>query len=153
MDPKKTIVIIKAAVFLGLFAIFYVFYFREVVEKFAARYTNFEVTQETNEENTPFFTLCMSPPAKLSILKKYDMSVTTLNEPNPSEIKILASLNKTIEDLFLEATFKLDVDFTLSVSMVLYGDDGYTTLAARLHFGNDNFIPVRDIYIVFFMSI
>ena len=148
MDLKKLILIIKVAVFLGLFAIFYVFYFQEVADKFAVGYTNVEVRQETNGEKTPFITLCMSPPTKLSVLKKYNMSVTALNEPNPAEIRTLTSLNKTIEDFFLEATFKLDVDYTLSITFVTYGDDGYSSLTGRLYYGNDNFIQViyKDLY-------
>ena len=87
----------------------------------------------------PVMTLCMGPKAKTSVLKKYNMSTRALDEPNIKEIKTLMKLNKTIKDLFLEATYKLDIDFTLNVTFIYYGNEGERSVQKELHLGRDIF--------------
>ena len=67
----KILWILKSLIFISLAAIFYIFYFTEVVNKFAERDTTLVHSQETieeNERNLPFITFCMTPKAKNSIL-------------------------------------------------------------------------------------
>ena len=94
----------------------------------------------------PFLTLCPAPRAKLSILEKYNMSFGSLNEINKKEIETLASLNKTIEDLFRETTYKLNVDFYLFVAFWYYeSHNGWIQYRNKLSEGTDNFLKVSKI--------
>ena len=61
------------------------------------------------------------------------MSTRALDEPNIKEIKILMKLNKTIKDLFLEATYKLNIDFSLNITFNYYGIEGKISLRKEFH--------------------
>ena len=87
--------------------------------------------------------LCMGPKAKSSVLQKYNMSKNALDEPNIKEKKTLLNLNKTIKDLFLEATYKLDVDFSLNVTFNYYGIEGKISLQKEFHL-EKNIFQVRN---------
>ena len=93
------LLLLKTAIFIGLSAVFYVFYFTTVAQKYAEGHTTVVVSQERmgNRKNFPFLTLCMTPCAKKSVLENNNVSLNALNEPNYEEKKILAKLNKTIE--------------------------------------------------------
>ena len=105
---------LKTLIFICLAVIFYTFYFTDVVSKFANRDRTLVFSQEIVDKNAteaPFITFCSHPRAKKTILEKYKLSSGVLNEPNPNDIEILLSLNKTVNTLFREVTFKMDVDF------------------------------------------
>jgi hypothetical protein len=87
----------------------------------------------------PVMTICMGPKANSSVLEKYNMSSRALDEPNIKEIKTLMKLNKTIKDLFLEAAYKLDIDFILNVIFIYYGKEGERRVQKELHLGRDVF--------------
>ena len=87
----------------------------------------------------PVMSLCMGPKAKSSVLKKYNMSKNALDEPNINEKETLLSLNKTIKELFLEATYKLDVDFSLNTTFNFYGSEGKISLQKEFHLGKNVF--------------
>ena len=67
------------------------------------------------------------------------MSTRALDEPNIKEIKTLMKLNKTIKDLFLETTYKLDIDFILNITFIYYGKEGEKRDLKELHLGKDVF--------------
>ena len=137
---------LKSLTFISLAAIFYIFYFTEVSIKFAERDTTLVNSQETiekNERNLPFITFCMTPRAKNSILDKYKLSQGVLNEPNSNDKKILTSLNKTIETLFREVTFKLNRDFYLFVNLWIYENGhGWHQHNEKMTEGSNNYIEV-----------
>ena len=55
----------------------------------------------------------------------------------------LANLNKTVEDLFREATYKLNVDFRLFVTFWYYeSKDGWTQYKKELFEGTENYVKV-----------
>ena len=59
---SQIIKILKFFIFISLAAIFYIFYFTDVLNKFAERDTTLIYTQETIEENerdSPFITFCI----------------------------------------------------------------------------------------------
>ena len=85
----------------------------------------------------PMMTLCMGPIAKASVLQKYNMSFRALDEPNVKEKDTLRNLNKTINDLFLEATYKLGEDFFLNVTFNQYGNEGEVLIRKELHLGKN----------------
>ena len=133
-------------IFICLAIIFYIFYFTDVINKFAERDTTLVFSQEIMEEdvvNSPFITFCMQPKEKKTILKDYKLSKGILNEPHQSDKEILVSLNKTIETLFREATFKLDRDFYFSINLWFYEDEfGWTSYTGKMAEGNNNYIEV-----------
>ena len=79
----------------------------------------------------------MGPIAKASVLQKYNMSFRALDEPNVKEKDTLRNLNKTINDLFLEATYKLGEDFFLNVTSNQYGNEGEVLIRKELHLGKN----------------
>ena len=96
---SQILLLLKTAIFIGLSAVFYVFYFTTVAQKYAEGHTTVVVSQERmgNRKKIPFLTLCMTPCAKKSVLENNNVSLNALNEPNYEEKKILRKLNKTIE--------------------------------------------------------
>ena len=138
---------LKSLIFISLAAVFYVFYFTDVVKKFAERDTTLIYTQEIieeNERNLPFITFCMTPRAKNSILEEYKLSRGVLNEPNSNDKKILISLNKTVEALFREVTFKINRNFYLYITLWFYEEEyGWQNYEGKMTQGNDNYIEVQ----------
>ena len=144
---SSILLILKSLIFISLAAIFYIFYFTEVANKFAEKDTTLVHSQETieeNERNPPFITFCMTPRAKNSILDGYKLSRGVLNEPNSNDKQILISLNKTLETLFREATFKLNRDFYLTIKLWFYEDEfGWRYYKGKMTEGSNNYIQVR----------
>ena len=140
------LLLLKTVIFICLAAIFYIFYCTEVVNKFTERDTNLILSQENikeNKMNFPFITFCMTPRSKNSILDGYKLSRAVLNEPNSNDQKILISLNKTVDDLFREATFKLNRDFHLQFNLWFYEDEfGWQNYEGKMKEGSDNYIQV-----------
>ena len=73
----------------------------------------------------------------MSILKNYNWSVQALNEPSLFEKETLKNLNKTIEDLYREATYKLDRDFKLYITKEKYSLEGLKVYETELHLGHN----------------
>ena len=147
---SNILLVLKSLIFVSLAAIFYIFYFTDVVKKFAERDTTLIYSQENIEENEknppPFITFCTNPRAKNSILKEYKLSPGVLDEPNSNDKKILISLNKTIDSLFREVTFKLDQDFYFSIGLWFYEDKfGWIKYSKKMKEGSDNYIEVQII--------
>ena len=140
------ILILKSLIFISLASIFYIFYFTDVVNKFAEKDTTLINSQETIEENErtfPFITFCMAPKAKNSIIDRYKLSRGVVNEPNSNDKKVLISLNKTIDALFREVTYKLHRDFYLLINLWFYDNEfGWTNYTSKMKEGSDNFIEV-----------
>ena len=134
------ILVLKLSVFLSLSIVFYVYYFSEVVEKYAQKNSYFSLVQETltNGSNPPVFTICLAGPiAKLAVLKKYNMSLKALAEPNLREKGTLISLNKTVLDLYRESTYELNRDFELNMTYSEYDIDGNKDYRTKLLIGQN----------------
>ena len=142
------LLVLKSLIFISLAVIFYIFYFTDVVKKFAERDTTLIYSQENIEENEknppPLITFCTNPRAKNSILKEYKLSPGVLDEPNSNDKKILISLNKTVEDLFREVTFKINRDFYLYLNLWFYEEGyGWQSYEGKMKEGPDNYIEVH----------
>ena len=137
--------LMQLVLFTSLFMVFYFYYFTEIIQKFANDYTNVVVSHETHLDGgkPPILTICMNPGAKEEILKKYNISASALNEPSFNERKILNDSDKTIEAVFREATYKLNQDFLVYLSLWLYTENGWESRKGKLVEGNSNFIKVR----------
>ena len=136
-------------IFIFLVAIFYIFFLTDVLNIFADRDSFLINSQETMEENEmnhpPFITFCMTPRAKKSILEEYKLSHGVLDAPNSNDTKILMSLNKTIEALFREVTYKLNKDFDLLIKLWFYEEEhGWRGYEEKILEGNENYIKVRN---------
>ena len=144
---SNILLILKSLIFISLATIFYIFYFTEVVNKFAERDTTLIYTKETikeNERNPPFITFCMAPRADTLILDGYKLSRGVLDEPNSNDKQILISLNKTIDDLFREVTFKINRDFYLYLNLWFYEEGyGWQSYEGKMKEGPDNYIEVQ----------
>ena len=87
----------------------------------------------------------MTPRTKNLILEKYKLSNAVLNEPNIKEKTILSSLNKTVEALFREVTYKLNKDFDLLIKLWFYEEEqGWRGYEEKILEGNENYIKVRN---------
>jgi hypothetical protein len=118
---------LKSFIYFSLATVFYIYNLTEVLHKYEEGNTNIANSEEKIENGIrpPFMTLCSGPRAKQSVLNKYNVTVATLNEPNPHDIEMLTKMNKTVEELFIEATFKLNVDFQLHMTWWLYNNNGW----------------------------
>ena len=132
--------LLKAAIYLGLIAILYIYQILEVQNKYAEKLTNIANSEKVMEDGIKpaFMTLCVGPLAKQEVLDKYNMNQAALNEPNPTQKNTLSRLNKTLEDFFMEATFKLNVDFWLYMIWWDYNDEGWKSHKKQLSVGDKN---------------
>ena len=144
--------VVKLSVFLVLSIVFYVYYFSEVVNKYAEKNSYLSLIQETliNGTEPPVFTICLAGPiAKLAVLKKYNISLNVLDEPSLREKGILINLNKTLLDLFREATYELNRDFELYMKYSEYDLDGEKEYRAKLLIGQ-NVNHTTEVHMKFF---
>ena len=132
--------LLKAVMYSGLVAIIYFYQIIEVQNKYAEKLTNIANSEKIKENGIkpPIITLCISPKAKQEVLDKYNMDKAVLNEPNPTQKNTLVKLNKTLEDFFLEATFKLNVDFWLHMIWWEYNVEGWKEVKKKLTVGDIN---------------
>lgn len=132
--------LLKAVMYSGLVAIIYFYQIIEVQNKYAEKLTNIANSEKIKENGIkpPIMTLCISPKAKQEVLDKYNMDKAVLNEPNPTQKNTLVKLNKTLEDFFLEATFKLNVDFWLHMIWWEYNVEGWKEVKKKLTVGDIN---------------
>ena len=143
MWPKTSTTIkllLKAAIYLCLIIIVYFYQILEVVDKYKENLTNIAISEEKMEKGVkpPFMTLCIGPRAKQEVFDKYNLNKAALSEPNYDQMKILATLNKTLEEFFIEATFKLNVDFRLFIIWWSYGSQGWKRLQKQISLGDAN---------------
>ena len=96
--PKLIVLILKLGVFLSLSIIFYVYYFSDVARKYRDENTYLSKSHETvTDIKVPILTLCLNDPiARMSVLKKYNLTVKALDEPTINEQKTLKNMNKTV---------------------------------------------------------
>ena len=137
--------LLKAAIYLGLIAVVYVYQIIEVQNKYAEKLTNIANSEKLMENGIkpPFMTLCIGPLAKQEVLDKYNLNKAVLNEPNSTQKNILNMLNKTLEEFFMEATYKLDIDFKLYVIWWYYGSEGWERFKKQISLGDINTQKVR----------
>ena len=142
---SNILLLLKTLIFFCLAIVFFIFYFTDVIHKFAERDTTLILSHETIEENVaepPLITFCIQPRTKKTILEGYKLSTGVLYEPNQNDVEILAMLNKTIETLFKEVTFKINVDFELFIRLWYYEDDyGWKNYTGKMNEGS-NYIKV-----------
>ena len=132
--------LLKATIYLCLIVIVYFYQILEVLNKYKENLTNIAISDETIENGIkpPFLTLCIGPRAKQEVFDNYNLDKAALNEPNYNQKKILTTLNKTIEEFFMEATFKLNEDFRLFMIWWEYGTEGWNRIQKQIFLGDAN---------------
>ena len=146
---KKSFLIkffVKAAIYLGLIAVVYFYQIIEVQNKYAKKLTNIANSEKIMENGIkpPFLTLCIGPRAKQEVLDNYNLNTAALNEPDSLQQNILAKFNKTVEEFFMETTFKLNVDFKLYMILWSYDDEGWKRNEKQLLEGDNNTLKVSE---------
>ena len=143
-DITKIKILLKLLIILCLSAIFYVYYFTEVVTKYANGYKNVVVSNEEFDGGMkpPILTACALPHYKIAALKKYDINGSALTEPSE---KILHNFNNSFVDLFREVTFSLDNDFHMYLTIWVYDKNGWEPFKIKLSLGTKNIIKVNSI--------
>ena len=139
--------LIKAAIYLCLVAIVYFYQIIDVLNKYKENLTNIAISEEImgNGIKPPFLTLCIGPRAKQEVLDKYNLNIAALNEPDSFQQNILTKFNKTLEEFFMEATFKLNEDFKLFMIWWDYGTEGWSRIQKQISLGDANTQKVRKI--------
>ena len=150
-NSSKIKVLLKFFTILSLSAVFYVFYFTEVVTKYANGYTNVVVSNEEifGEITPPIITVCTIPHSDATILNKYNVTASALSEPSKGEKTILTNFNKTFVDFFREVTFSLNSDFYMYLTIWIYGKSGWVSYKTKLNESNENIIQVKMVLIPF----
>ena len=64
----------------------------------------------------------MTSRSKSTILDGYKLSHGVVNEPNSKDQNILINLDKMVETLFREITYKLNRDFHVYINLWFYED-------------------------------
>ena len=138
--------LLKAAIYLCLVAIVYFYQIIDVFNKYKENLTNIAISEEImgNGIKPPFLTLCIGPRAKQEVLDKYNLNSAALNELDSFQQNILAKFNKTLEEFFIEATFKLNLDFKLYMILWVYDDEGWKRNEKQLLEGDDNTLKVCE---------
>ena len=138
--------LIKAAIYLCLVAIVYFYQIIDVLNKYKENLTNIAISEEIMENGIkpPFLTLCIGPRAKQEVLDKYNLNTAALNEPDSFQQSILAKRNKTLEEFFIEATFKLNIDFKLYLILWVYDEGGWKRNEKQLLEGDENTLKVSE---------
>ena len=156
-SKKSTITkfLLKAGLYICLIVIVYFYQIIEVLNKYDANLSNIAHSEDImgNGIKPPFITLCFGPRAKQEVLDKYDMSKNALNEPNSTQKNIFVGLNKTLEDFFMEATFKLNIDFRLYMIWWEYDSEGWKDHKVKLSVEDNNTQKVRKtkLFLIFLL--
>ena len=138
--------LLKAAIYLCLVAIVYFYQIIDVLNKYKENLTNIAISEKIMENGIkpPFLTLCIGPRAKQEVLDKYNLNTAALNEPDSFQQSILAKRNKTLEEFFIEATFKLNIDFKLYLILWVYDEGVWKRNEKQLLEGDENTLKVSE---------
>ena len=111
MTPNKVKAIVKAILFLVLVILFLVFYFIHQAEEFMKGSTTFTSRNEkVLDFEMPSLVLCFDPPFKASIFGNKSKNLNGLLTSNDV-------LNDSFNEFFENATYKLDKDFYMELSI------------------------------------
>ena len=116
MEPPRSIVVCKGVFFLILLIIFFYFFFLQVVVQYLEKYTDTtKIVERVETIEAPTMTICTG--WKKSLMEHY--KITTLAFVRRPSIETNVPINLTVKSLFDEVTYKLNKDFSISVSNTL----------------------------------
>ena len=106
----------NAVILLILLLLFYIYYFQQVIKNYSEGITNTaKYENKLTQIEPPVFELCLDPFFKPSVFEKYNISSYIFYANDYPDVLI----NNTILDIFDEATYHLNEDFTI----LMYGED------------------------------
>ena len=113
MGKTSNLQILRAFLLTILLVIFFIFFFLQVFEQYSEKLTNTaQIAEKAENIAAPTFTICTG--WKESIMEKYNVGPKVFFFP-PGNNTNLPS-NFTLKDLFVETTYRLSEDFSISIS-------------------------------------
>ena len=151
MNVLKTMTVLLKLIFVAiLLVVYYLYFFKDVVENYANRLTNLATKQEplTNGMETPAITICLSPTRKAKKMEEWNITEQFF------KLKTLKTYDNLFNDVFMkdiidDTSFKLDKDFFIEFGTWNFG----TTKIIPLSLGSTTFegqtITLTEIYTLF----
>ena len=151
MNSLKIMVILLKLIFVAiLLVVYYLYFFKDVVENYANRLTNLATKQEplTNGMETPAITICLSPTRKAKKMEEWNITEQFF------KLKTLKTYDNlfndvSMKDIIDDTSFKLDKDFFIEFGTWNFG----TTKIIPLSLGSTTFegqtITLTEIYTLF----
>ena len=113
MGKASNLLILRAVLVIILLVIFFIFFFLQVFEQYSEKLTNTaKITEKAENIAVPTFTICTG--WKESIMEKYNVGPKIFFFPPGNDTNLPS--NFTLEDLFVETTYRLSEDFSISIS-------------------------------------
>ena len=113
LEASTKLLILRAFLVIILSVIFFFFFFLQVFEQYSEKLTNTAKIAEKAENITvPTFSICTE--WKESIMEKYNIGPNIFFFPPGNDANLPS--NFTLEDLFIQTTYRLSEDFSISVS-------------------------------------
>ena len=133
----ERIAILKCIILVSLLALFYLFYFRKVINLYASGKSNYSKSSNIVENGTkcPAITFCFTPEFKPSKLSDMNIAKDFFFMPDK---EVLDRNNMSLEDAIDQLSYKIGRDFTLKAGNL------NITLLSNLKVG-ENLIKVYDV--------
>ena len=113
MVKASNIQILRALLLIILLVIFFVFFFLQVFEQYSEKLTNTaKIAEKAENIAAPTFTICTG--WKESIMETYNVGPKVFFFPPVNDTNLPSNI--TLEDLFVETTYRLSEDYSISIS-------------------------------------
>ena len=113
MVKASNIQILRALLLIILLVIFFIFFFLQVFEQYSEKLTNTaQIAEKAENIAAPTFTICTG--WKESIMETYNVFPNVFFFPPGNDTNLPSNI--TLEDLFVETTYRLSEDFSISIS-------------------------------------
>ena len=113
MGKASNLQILRAFLLMILLVIFFIFFFLQVFEQYSEKLTNTaKIAEEAETIAAPTFTICTG--WKESVMEKYDVGPKIFFFPPANDTSLPS--NWTLENLFVETTYRLSEDFSISIT-------------------------------------
>lgn len=139
MHFRNGVMILKSIIVVTLFIIYYIFFFKGVMENYREGLTNIATMVKEFDEHeigmkAPAFVICMEPAWKKEVLNKYNISSQffAMSEGSYEHLKG----KKTMKEIISEASFRMNEDFDIAITTYKppFEDSAY------LNFGKNTFV-------------
>ena len=113
MVKASNLQILRGFLLIILLVIFFIFFFLQVFEQYSEKLTNTaKIAEKAENIAAPTFTICTG--WKESIMETYNVFPNVFFFPPGNDTNLPSNI--TLEDLFVETTYRLSEDFSISIS-------------------------------------
>ena len=113
MVKASNLQILRAFLLIILLVIFFIFFFLQVFEQYSEKLTNTaQIAEKAENIAAPTFTICTG--WKESIMETYNVFPNVFFFPPGNDTNLPSNI--TLEDLFVETTYRLSEDFSIYIS-------------------------------------